>query len=1042
LSSYLPIFLGDPAGFRYISSMERLINWLAKNRIFLDISLIVLLVAGILSAMNARKEGFPEISLNKYVIQTRYPGASPSDVAANVTEVIEDEVAQVEGIKEILSYSEDSLSRIEVQGFEELNPKQREALYSDLENALAQVDELPAGIKGRPVLTEIKTSDAPVLEIAYEGEYSVLKPYLESLSEKVRNVRGVKDVILVGVPDEEIHILIDSTKALRYGLDIRDIARRVAGRNLDGSGGLIVTANGEKKIVMSEKVQRAEEILDTELRSNDMGYLLKLRDIATVQRVPEDVKLIVRNNGKAGAIMVVQKTGSGDLIQTVQDVLEVISSERLPESVHSKVLLDQSTLTRDRLNLLISNSIMGFILVFLVLIVFLNLQSAVLTSLAIPVTLLALLVFLKAANISLNLISLGGFIIIIGMLVDGAVVVAEEFSMNRHKGLAPVDAAVKASMRMWAPILASTVTTVIAFAPLFIVEGYPGAFIKTIPLMVIIGLGFAFFITVVVMPVYLITGGETKLRDSKWIITLEKWYRNTLLFSLKHTFLVLGLFTLIVFLSMALMAFKVKKDPFPQDAAESFYIKLTFPRGYTSSQTTKALTSVEAVIDNLPAEELLGYSSRVGTHSPLSYTDRGNQNNLVTLFVYLTGYQNRERTANQIISHLRKELSPIKESMGLDFSINLNRLGPPMGRDLEVRIISGDEAKRIAALEDIRSYISGLPGVLETESDLTNAPDEIVVKLNHRLLNLSGLTVEDVLSAMKISLDGRLVSDISSGKERLEFRVKLQEKNVTRNLLYKEKILAHDKGGIPILNNFGNSIQLSQFVNFEERKADSSVNTIDGTRSNTIFANLDTSLVSPVDIMNNVKARYPGDETLRVDFSGQPVETQIIFSGLGLAGLLAVIGIYLTIALIFNSYSRPVVIMLSLPYLVIGIVGVLVTHNIPGSMMVGIAIVGLLGVVVNTSIILVDSVSLYNENGVVDRAAIIEGSVSRLRPVLMTVITTVLGVLPTGYGIGGSDPFLSHMSLVLGYGLLFATFVILLVVPLMLKLQYKVSSDN
>ncbi|MCC5815360.1 MAG: efflux RND transporter permease subunit, partial [Leptospira sp.] len=309
--------------------MKNPVAFFLERKMFIDILLFSIFILGIISVATSRKEGFPEVRLNKFTIQTIYPGASAKDVEINVTKLIEDELKEVEGIKEIISYSEESSSRIQVQGLENLSKSAVQRLFNDLYNALSRVDDLPDGIKGKPIIHEVATSDVPVLEISFRGEYKILKPFLEELKIQVRKIPGIKNATIIGLPDEELHILVDSQKARRYNLDIRNIANAIQNRNREGTGGIIRTESGERTMVLEGKFKVIEEVLETELLTNDIGYSVKLKDVASIQLIPEDVKLVVRNNGERGAVLAIQKIGSFDLLDTVAAIRKLLDSTPL-----------------------------------------------------------------------------------------------------------------------------------------------------------------------------------------------------------------------------------------------------------------------------------------------------------------------------------------------------------------------------------------------------------------------------------------------------------------------------------------------------------------------------------------------------------------------------------------------------------------------------------------------------------------------------------------------------------------------------------------
>ncbi|MBW7858626.1 MAG: efflux RND transporter permease subunit, partial [Leptonema sp. (in: Bacteria)] len=330
--------------------MGKIVAFFLNRPMLVNLSLIALLILGVYSTVSSRKEGFPEISLNRVMIQTIYPGASASDVETEVTNRIEEELQEVDGIKDILSYSEESVSRIEVRGKEELTAAQFKRLYSDIDDAINRIDDLPSGLRGRPALHEIKTSDIPVIEIAYTGEYKTLKPYLDDLKFRLRRIQGVAGTDVVGLPDEEVKVLVNASEAKKRFVDLRMIAQALSLRNSNGSGGVLYTDNEERKITVSGGFENFKDILNTNVMANSEGYGVKLKEFATIEVGPEDLKLIVRNNGYRGATLTVRKSGSADLIDTVNRINDFLSQETLPEQVEAKILIDQSKLTKDRIS--------------------------------------------------------------------------------------------------------------------------------------------------------------------------------------------------------------------------------------------------------------------------------------------------------------------------------------------------------------------------------------------------------------------------------------------------------------------------------------------------------------------------------------------------------------------------------------------------------------------------------------------------------------------------------------------------------------------
>jgi len=1004
--------------------MSKLVEFFLNRPMLVKLIIITVFGAGLASAYFSKKEGFPEISLNKVLVQTLYPGASAGDVELNVTVPIEEALEEVEGIKEILSTSEEGISRIEIQADEDASPEEFRSLFYEVDKAITGIDDFPNDLDGIPSISEFTSSDIPILEVAYTGSYEQLKPYLENLKQRIKKIKGVASVNLIGLPDQEVQILVDPKLARQKMIDLKTIAAAIKKRNLEGSGGTLESFLGEKKVVFLSKFKNCQDVLETNIKMGSEGYGVKLKEVATVKILPEDINLIVRNNGQRGASLIIKKTGSSDLVKTVDNIKDLLAEENLPQGVGSKIFLDQSSLTRDRLSLLIGNSLIGFVLVIIVLFIFFDLRTALWTAFGIPFTLFCMLIFLKVFGLSLNIISLAGFILIIGMIVDDAIVIAEKINDNKEQGFEPKQAGLEAVKKMWLPVLAASLTTMAAFSPIFSVGGFPGKFVWTIPLMVIVGLFFSLLESFFLLPVHLQHGQSEKVNKKRFIIKLEEKYVAVLRKVVKFRYLALFIFILILLYSAWFLKNFVHKDPFPQEAAEGFTIPITMPKGSSVDLAEQQLKVIEEILEELPEEELIGYSSRVGTKNERSTTERGSLSNTAVIFVYLKPFSDRTRTAEQIIKSVRQQIAHQVVDKKIKININLTRLGPPLGRDFEIRLVSNNEALRSEVGQKIKNFLSSLKGVEDLESDEVEGKDELNLTLDYDFLARTDLTVEDVLTTLRIAFDGVIVTDLTTVDQKINFRLRLNE---------KARADSHFINDLPIMNKRGNLIKLRNFVTLEEKKARGIINHLDGKRLLTLWGNVNLKTTTPIEIMEKVENEffsYKDHQKLEISFSGQPVESKKIFAGLGLASLGALGGIFLLISLMFNSFSKSFLIMLTFPFLIIGLVFTVIVHSIPISMMAGVALVGLLGIVVNDSIVMVHTIVKNSQAGIIIKDDIIKGAVSRLRPVILTTITTVLGVLPTGYGLGGYDPFLSHMSLVLAYGLLFSTTITLFIVPI------------
>ena len=1001
--------------------MGKIVEFFLNRPILVNLIIIAVVGLGIKSAVDAQKEGFPEISLNKITIVTIYPGASAKDVELNVTIPIEDALDEVEGIKEILSISEEGISTVSVQADDNATDDEFQEIYTDVDNALSKIDDLPGDIDGRPSISKFTSKDIPIMEIAFDGPYDKLRSFIPHIESRLKKVKGVASVKVIGLPDEEIQILVDPVKAKKEQVDLGTISRAIQKRNLEGSGGTLESFIGEKKIVSFNKFKKYNDVLDTNIIMSHDGYGVKLKQVASIKKLPMDMKLLVRNNGKRGVVINIKKKTNDDIIKTVNRINSLLTESKKPEEIKITSLVDQSKFTKARLNLLMGNAIIGFILVSIILLIIFDKRTALWTAFGIPFSLLGVFIYLKNTGMSLNLISLGGFIIVIGMLVDDAIVISEEINSNREKGIAPKDAAVRAVKKMWIPVMGSSLTTMIAFSPLLSIGGMPGKFIWVIPIMVFVALSISLFESFFILPAHLFHGKTRRQEKKPLVVKFEKVYHKILSKAIKFKYPVLLGFIILLFVSIITISKFVTKEPFPQDAAEGFQIKLTLPRGSSQEKTRKEIIRIEKILLKLPKKEMIGFSSRIGTLNELTSTDRGTQNNIAIIFVYLKPLAERKRTAREIIDSIRMETSKSINSKKITLGFDLKRMGPPMGKPFEIRIISSNDRLRDRTEQEIRKFLSGIKGVYDLDNDETEGEDEWDLVINHDILSQTGLTVEDVLTTLRIAFDGMIVTDMIHNGKKIDFRLRLNRKG---------RGDIHFIQTLPILNRQGRMINLKAFVSLKEQPARGLIHHIDGKRAVTLFGNVDVDIISPLNIMKMVQKKFHGDEKVEIAFSGQPDETKKIFGDLGAAAVTALIGVFLLISLIFNSFKRPFIILLTIPFGIIGISFALVTHNLPLSLFAGISMVGLLGIIVNDSIIMVHTITDKITNGNFDNETIITGAVSRLRPILLTTITTTLGILPTGYGIGGYDPFLSDMCIALAYGLLFGTVAVMFLVPI------------
>lgn len=1002
--------------------MEVLTRYFAEKRLLVNLIIVLLFFLGFKSMLGLQKEGFPAAAQNKVLISTIYPGASARDVELNVTVPLEEELRDISNVKEILSTSSEGMSSITVVADDDLDEKQFEKVYDEIGDAIARVDDLPAELESPPTYTQITSADMPIIEIALKGPPEDLRKFVPFYVNELKRNPGISKLIEVGFPDEELVIEVNAKKMNQFEVDFKSIVAALRSRNIEGSGGTLESYIGEKKIVAYNKFNSIDEILNTDIRRSASNRGVKIRDVAVIKKLPKDLKLGVRNGGQEGISLIVIKKSNADLLNTIDQIQNLTNTINMPKSIGVKLLNDQSVLTRDRLRLLSSNALIGIFLVAVILFFVLGTKTALWTAFSIPLTLIATFIFLPFMGITINSISLAGFVLVLGMLVDDAIVVAEQVNKEKELGHQGTNAAASAVKKVWRPILGASITTVLAYYPISQMGGMGAKFVWMIPAVVGIALCISLFDTYLLLPAHLSHGKHQEQKKGPTLLKLENLYQNFLKISFKFRYVIIGLFVLILMAALFISAKYLSKEPFPQDSAEGLTIQLIAPAGISMDKAKDNLKVLEQHILNLREGELSGFSSRIGTKSQSVSAERGTEPHLGIIFVYLKPFSERARKAIDILKDLQQKMDNDLKTMGINANFEIIRIGPPVGRPFEIRVSSHDDKLRDDKVLAIKEHLKDLKGVLDVDDDQVYGKKELNLILDYEKLSAVGLTVEDVLQTIRLAFDGQVVTDYIEANKPIDIRVRLDK--------YGRGDPAFIKN-LKIINRNGNIIPVHRFTSFKEQKSLSEIRHINGDRTTVVFGQLDNKDQTPASILAFAQKEFPSTKDVQITFAGEPIENQKIFGSLGAAAVTAIFAVFIVISLILNSLFKPLIVMSAVPFGAVGIVFAVWTHGMPLSMFVVISLIGLSGIIVNDSLVMVFTISELLKSGKFSFEKVIQGAVTRLRPVLLTTFTTVFGLLPTAYGVGGADPFISPMCLALMYGLLFGTLVTLVLVPIL-----------
>ena len=988
-----------------------------------------ILVLGYWNTVQLPRETFPDISMPTLKVRAQLQGASARDIETKLTIPIEEAIEELDGIKKFHTVVSDNTSVTTIELYDEFEEEDIDEAERDLRTLLDGIHDFPADLQHDPTVTRMKPREFPVVQVALSGPSDAVVSAAKDLEKRLRRLDEVSRVSLIGLQDPEVRILVDPARARASGVTLLDVVRAVERRNVSSTGGVLESESHRRQVVLWSRFERPEQVGETMLRFLPGGGAVRLRDVARIEAGREDTGLIAHTSGQPGISLVIRKQGDSDILRAVDAVSEVVEASELPADVEAVLVDDRSHMTRTRLSFIATNGSAGAVLVALVLFVFLTPTTAVWVLLGIPVAFLGALALFPVFDMGINMVTLTGFVVALGMVVDAGVVVGERIVARRQAGVAPRVAAIEGAVEMWRPVLASVVTTVLAFLPMFGLGGMAGRMIGSMPFSVGLVLLFSMLLAFLILPGQLSLGSSLKQTPKRaFIVRLEERYRRALQFALHHRPAVIGVFALIFLTIVMGITPLVPIVVMPQDESEAVFIKVNMPLGTPIEQTEATAAALERQIPAIVGSDLGAVTARIG-HQDTDINSQREQgaaeNEAVVSALFVPGI--RERTSAEWIEVLRERLVVSPEA---DLVYEPAVYGPPQGLPVTVHVASnGDERRRETALE-VADWLGAIPGVVNIEIDERPGTPQIDLNLDYARLSLRGLDAQDVARTLKAAFSGIKASEHRDLDDTTEFRVMLDPSaRVSLDSLLE----------IPVRASNGELVRLRDVVDPIAIPAVSRIYHRDGWRAATVTAGFTpgsdhTSLTMAERLEADLLPRYAGDPEIDMYLGGEAVESRKVVGDVGSAALLAVVGIAVVIAVMLGSFLEAFFVVSIVPFAIAGVILAHFVHGRPLALFAMLGAIGLAGVVVNSSIVMVDSIhrrlaGAPDEDPEARRERIIDAVVLRLRPILVTTLTTLLGVLPAAYGFGGYDSSVAGMSLALGWGLAFTTLVTLFLVP-------------
>ena len=1037
-----------------------------NNPVLANMLMILIITFGLYAWINLPRELTPEIALQTATVTTLYPGASPEEVEKLVTAPIEDAIEEnVNKINLLLSNSSEGRSIISVD-FEEISDRDFDKELENLRTAVEQVNELPEEILDDPKVEELDISSGfPMLTIVVGGNISEtqMRDVAENLKDEILDIKNVASVRIAGLREREIWVEVNPDRLKAYQIPIASVIAALGTSNLNLPAGTMELGNTEFMVRTMGEFANPDTIGETIIAVQPTGTPLRLKDIATVSDTYEKARTLSRIAGEPSISLSVQKKTEGNTIALVAELRELVQKRKgdLPEGAELTPVNDYSVILKERLGILETNAGFGLVLVVLMLLLFIGWRNALFAALGIPVAFMATFWFMSMAGYSLSGVSLFGLILVVGIVVDDAIVIIENIYRHIEAGEPPKIAAIRGAEEVGWPVVAASLTTICAFGPLMFMSGIPGQFMRIVPIMAILVLVASLFEVFVILPAHVAEWGKSKPRTGRsrldnlrtrsggaftlsvrivgffaWFGMFFDFIRNRYVRILKVTIRRRYAFVgsvLFIGLIACVSAFLVlDKELFPGEDFPQFYVKAEMPASYGIQETTAVIAQIETAAKTLPSSEVAAIVSNIGLHTPTSSLMEGVTygSNFGEVIIELTPKQQRTRAVDDIIAELRTKTTTVSGIEELNFITQEG--GPPQGADVEVKV-KGPRFEQLTELADVlQASLTAMDGVYDIRDDFRTGKSELRIYLKPEKAHQYGLTTLQIAQTVRTAIEGAKATTYREADEAIDVIVKYDEDNLTNIAALNNLLIATPTGAI---------VPLKDVADIIAEKGYSDIRRFEGERAITVYAAVDKEKTTAVKVNQalisafaDVGSLYPG---YQLDFRGIFDEITESFSELWKLFIVGLLLIYVVLGAQFKSFTQPIVIMFAVPFGMIGAMVGLLLSNATLSMVAMFGIVALAGIVVNDSIVLIDFINKYRERGYNKWYAILKGGSIRLRPIILTSVTTVFGLIPMALGLGGKSPIWMPMANTIIFGLSLATLMTLFVMPAL----YAITTD-
>jgi CzcA family heavy metal efflux pump len=1033
----------------------RLGEFAVKNRATVFFGIVAVAIAGLSAYSSLPRESFPDISIPNILVYTLWPGAAPADVERQITDELERELQGLEGIKQVTSTSTESVSLVNVEFVS----------GTDLDFALQKVrdrvdlarSEFPEDAE-EPILRELNLQDWPILQVHLYGDVGPveLRRLAQGLQDEIEAIPGVLRATLVGGVQREVKVDVDPERLRLHGVSLDDVIDTIRDENVSIPGGELRLSARTLALRVPGEIAEPREVEGFVIKAVD-GRQIQVRDVAAVSYGFADRMSYSRIDGRDSVSLSVQKRSGANII-AVTDLIKAEVERRRgawPAGVEVVLLADQSKDIRIMVADLENNILTGVVLVVLVLFVTMGLRNALFVGAAIPLSMLLTFVVVQLSGMTLNMMVLFSLVLAVGMLVDNSIVVVDNIYRHLQEGKSAVEAAQVGTREVGGAVLNSTLTTIGAFVPLFFWPGIVGDFMSILPIAVCISLACSLLVAFTSNPTFaaqfMRRGGKQAVvvSDTGEVAAASGWggrilvnYKRRLDWALDHRALVLGgVLALFVLVIVAFGMFNAGVEFFPETEPRQIWASVEMPPGTRLEHTDSVVQELERRLRDLPDVNVLAAAAGAGASGDEFSGGRseGGDPTRGRVVLDLLDLEDRRQSSFTTLEEARARVKGIPGAV-----INVERPaeGPPVGDPVSIELAGDDFAVLGAIAERIQREIADVPGLATLDSDFDLARPEVRVRVDREQAARLGLTTTKIANTVRTAVHGTEASQFREGED---------EWDITVRFAPEARASLADLSRLNVVNEDGDQVPLDTVAAVETGSALPSIQHKDRRRVVTIAGKVTSpEQAQPVRVeaqrrIEAVPDLLPRGYTMR--FAGQSQDEDEAKAFLSKAFMYALILVLLLIVGQFNSYAVPFIIMTSVLMSMIGVLlGLLFTGTPFGIIMTGLGVISLAGVVVNNSIVLLDYAEQLRERGFPRRLLILVTGMRRMRPVLLTAITTILGLVPTvvGWGFdfrhfrfvsgGESSQWWRPMGVAVMAGLAFATFLTLVLVPVLYDL--------